>query len=115
MQASCEIVIHTYDYIWPDGRPFKLGPVKAGPWVKPFLDAVGLTQLADQRVVSTWLLDQFAALLESLAGSQTGFQVVNSLGTLTKQSQWANEIHPTKSGFKLIAEQRWKPVLLPLV
>jgi hypothetical protein len=114
-RTGCDILIHTYDYIWPDGRAFKLGPFKGGPWVKPHLDKAGLPDLLDQRVVSTWLLDQFAALLAKIAADSKRFHVVDSRGVLTKQSQWADEIHPVQSGFRQIAEQAWKPVLQRLL
>ena len=32
------IFVHTYDYIYPSGDPFELGPITVGPWAKPALD-----------------------------------------------------------------------------
>ena len=105
------IFVHTYDYIYPSGDPFELGPITVGPWVKPALDGVGLTDPAGQRVVTGWLLDQLAAALKSYASLKPNFRVVDSRGVLTSKRQWANEIHPTKSGFAAISRERWIPQL----
>ncbi|MEO7324499.1 MAG: hypothetical protein ABIW82_06695 [Dokdonella sp.] len=105
------IYVHTYDYIYPDGKPFKLGPITVGPWVKPALDGVGLTVLKDQRIVTGWLLDQFARSLKAFASQTPNMRVIDSLGTLTSPKQWANEIHPTAKGFAAIANGSWIPAL----
>jgi hypothetical protein len=114
VRGACEIVMHTYDYPWPDGKPFKLGPIKAGPWIKPHLDDVGLTDFDQQRTVVMWLLDQYAALLNQIASQTPRFRVVKSLGTL-KRAQWGNEMHPTKAGFKVLVEKCWVPVLADIL
>jgi hypothetical protein len=105
------IFVHTYDYIYPDGAAFKLGPVTVGPWAKPALDGVGLTDPAQQRVVTNWLLDQFANALHAFASQNANVRVVDSRGTLTSKRQWQNEIHPTKAGFAAIARECWVPAL----
>jgi hypothetical protein len=105
------IFVHTYDYIYPDGSPFELGPVTVGPWAKPALEDVGLTDLASQRVVTNWLLDQFARALKAFASQNANMRVIDSRGTLTSKRQWQNEIHPTKSGFALIVDECWVPAL----
>jgi len=105
------IFVHTYDYIYPSGIPFKLAGVKAGPWVKPSLDAVQLTDPAAQRVVTSWLVDQFARQLKDFASQTANLRVVDSRGTLSSERQWENEIHPTASGFAAIAKQCWVPAL----
>ena len=110
-QPNCEIFVHNYDYIWPNGKAFKLGPVKAGPWVKPFLDGVGLTSLPGQRVVTSWLIDQFTVLLNELASLYPRVRVIDGRKTVLTAEEWDNEIHPKGPGFKKIAEERWAPVL----
>jgi hypothetical protein len=106
------IYVHTYDEIFPDGRGFR-GLIKA--WVQPALNTVGLTNPNDQRALSNWLLAQFARRLQKLISGNSNMRLVNSLGTLTKPSQWENEIHPTGAGFKLIAEKNWVPLLKGLL
>lgn len=105
------ICVHTYDYIYPNGKPFKLGPITVGPWVKPALDGVGLTDSRQQRVVTGWLVDQFARSLKAFASQTPNMRVIDSRGTLTSARQWANEIHPTATGFAAIARQCWVPAL----
>jgi len=105
------IYVHTYDYIYPSGVPFKLLGVKAGPWVKPSLDAVGLTDEKAQRVLTNWLIDQFARVLKEYASQTANLRVIDSRGTLTSPRQWDNEIHPTGPGFAAIAKQCWVPAL----
>ena len=43
------------------------------------------------------------------------FYLVNSRGTLDSgagyKSDWANELHPTASGFDQIVDEKWIPVL----
>ncbi len=105
------ICVHTYGYIWPNGKPFKLGPIKEGPWVKPFLDDVGVTDIEDQRIITSWLIDQFAERLFWLASNHVNLRVIDSRNILTKQEQWENEIHPTAEGFAQIAKKCWVPAL----
>ncbi len=106
-----EIVVHNYDYIFPSGKSFKLLGVKAGPWVKPHLDAVGLSDPQRQRELGTWLIDQFTRVLEELSSQTPRMRLVDSRGALPKVSDWDNEIHPKAAGFRRIAATRWKPVL----
>ncbi len=109
------IFVHTYDYIYPSGDPYELGPVTVGPWVKPALDDVDLTDPDKQRIVTSWLVDQFARALKAYASANANFRVVDSRGTLTSKRQWANEIHPTATGFAAIAKQCWVPQLTGLL
>lgn len=106
------IYVHTYDQIFPDGRGFR-GLKKA--WVQPTLNKAGLTDPAQQRELSNWLLAQFARRLEKLVADNNkktdNMRLVNSLGTLTTPAQWENEIHPNEKGFRRIAEKCWVPLL----
>jgi len=105
------VYLHTYDYIYPDGRPYKLGPITEGPWVKPAFVTAGLKDPDQQRIVISWLVDQFAAHLKSYASTKANIRIVDSRGTLTSKEQWANEIHPTPDGFQKIAKECWVPQL----
>ena len=105
------VYVHTYDYIIPDGKPFKLGPIVVGPWAKPALDSVGLVDPTEQRVVTNWLLDQFARELKAFVSQHANMRMVDSRGTLTTSRQWENEIHPVGSGFEQIAKRWWVPAL----
>ncbi|MEL1266341.1 hypothetical protein [Pseudoxanthomonas putridarboris] len=105
------IYVHNYDYIWPSGIGYKLGPFKMEPWVKPYLDDVGLTDKNAQRVVTHWLIDQFTRELKAFVSQRANMVLVDSRGALKTQSQWENEIHPTAKGFETIARRFWKPAL----
>lgn len=107
----CEIVAHTYDYPWPDGTPFKLLGIKAGPWLKPYLDDVGMTKPADQRETAIWLIDQFARVLNELTSQTSRMRLVDARGTLKTRAHWQNEIHPNKAGFTKLVNEVWKPAL----
>jgi hypothetical protein len=111
---DCEIVAHNYDYARPDGSPFRLAGVRAGPWIKPALDAVGLEGLARQRIVARWLIDQFTRVMQALVAETPRMRLVDGRGTLTA-AHWANEIHPTPAGFRRLAERAWQPALAELL
>ncbi len=105
------VYLHTYDYVYPSGKPFTLGPITAGPWVKDALDQVGLTDAKTQRVVTTWLLDQFACRLRRYASVVPNIHVIDSRNTLRSAAEWADEIHPNATGFARIAKRCWLPQL----
>jgi hypothetical protein len=113
---NCEIVMHNYDYPWPDGRPYKLfGKKLTKPWIKPFLEQVGVDAFADQRLICAWLIDQFTLVQKELANRNQRVRCVDSRNLVTTAKDWDNEIHPKRAGFKRIAEQAWQPVLDPLL
>lgn len=107
--AQSIVYVHTYDYIYPDGRGFQ-GKLK-GPWVQPALLAVGLTDTRRQRELTNWLLDQFRRVLKAFVSQHRNVRLVDSLDVLTSKAQWANEIHPTPAGFRAIADKAWIPAL----
>jgi hypothetical protein len=109
------IVLHSYAYIWPSGAPFKLGPVTLGPWVKPFLEEVGVARIDDQRVITSWLLDQLFKRLQMLVSQYPNMRLIDSRNALPHRRQWQNEIHPVRSGFELIAKNYWAPQLRGLL
>jgi hypothetical protein len=108
---NCEIFVHNYSYIYPNGKFKKVGPFKSGPWVYPYLSAVGVPKVADQRIITCWLIDQFTVLLEELASQFPRVRVIDARKALPDESSWENEIHPTGAGFKFVAERYWKPAL----
>jgi hypothetical protein len=116
MYAPDSIVyVHTYDYVYPSGSAFKLGPFKLGPWVKPYLEAVSLADPAAQRILTRWLQDQYRRELKAFVSQNRNMRLIDSLGTLTTAQQWENEIHPTAKGFEKIAKRCWVPALTGLL
>jgi hypothetical protein len=113
---DCEIVMHNYDYPWPDGKAYKLfGNKLAGPWIQPYMKEVGVNAFADQRLICSWLIDQFTLIQKELAASNARIRCVDSRNQVTQAKDWDNEIHPKRAGFLRIAQQAWVPVLDPLL
>ncbi|PYT01404.1 MAG: hypothetical protein DMF63_00715 [Acidobacteria bacterium] len=107
------IVVHGYDHPVPDGRGFMGGWwALPGPWLKPGFTKKGhLDQAANTKVVA-YLIDRFNTMLKSVT-SLPAFPHVHYLdlrGTLknapaTYKKDWANELHPSKSGFDLVTKK----------
>jgi hypothetical protein len=114
-RPSATIVTHTYATVFPSGKKFELGPLKVGPWIKPYFKSVGLTDPDRVRAVVRWLLEGFQGMLDDLAANHANVLVVHSLDALDDPKKWGNEIHPTGDGFKELVENFWEPVLDPLL
>ena len=94
------LVFQGYDFALPDGR----GICGMGPWLKPTFDLRKFPAgPAAQQVVRT-LLQQFAAMLQSLT-KRPKVTFINGQGTLPpNKSSWHNELHPTRAGFESFAD-----------
>ena len=100
LSPRTHLFLHGYDFVIPDGR----GICHLGPWLKPTFDLRGFPTQASRFAVTKILLQQFAAMLQSLAASHDRVTFINGQGTLTPQaSSWHNELHPSKSGFNTFA------------
>jgi hypothetical protein len=100
LSPSTHLVLQGYDFAIPDGR----GICGFGPWLKPSFDLRNFpTRVAAQEVVKA-MLQQFAALLTSLAALPK-VTFINTQGTLAPQtSSWHNELHPARAGFNKFAD-----------
>lgn len=100
LSPGTHLVFHCYDYAIPDGR----GICHLGPWLKPTFELRGFpTQKAAFEVVKV-MLQQFAALLASLA-VVPGVTFIDGQGTLApRTSSWHNELHPARQGFERFAD-----------
>ena len=101
LSPGTRLVFQGYDFAIPDGR----GICGFGPWLKPTFDLRNFPTLATlparQEVVKA-MLQQFAAMLTSLA-TQPNVTFINGQGTLPPQvSSWHNELHPAHAGFENI-------------
>jgi hypothetical protein len=93
------IFAHCYDFAIPSG----IGVCGAGPWLQPSLNDRGWTDLAQGRTVVMDLLIQFKNILLTYASNPANnFTVVMTQGIL-EDADWANELHPTPTGFAKIA------------
>lgn len=113
------ILTHGYDYPWPDGRGVLWIRGLIGPWFGPTFNAKNfpLNQLPDdllrRRLITKQLLDAINEMLLDLEKhpkyASRVFHV-DLRGTLTAdfdhyRDQWANELHPTNSGFEALADR----------
>jgi hypothetical protein len=106
------IVTHGYDYAIPDGRGFLGGFwFLPGPWLRPGFTAKGYGDLAANTAVVAQLINRFNVMLKQLT-ERPEFGHVHYLnlrktlrGDGKYKSDWANELHPSQSGFKLVAQK----------
>jgi hypothetical protein len=114
LRPQCVIVAHSYCYFQPTGRkatgPF--GLLHAGPWMRPVLVARGIDPDTEGRDLARYLVDELHARLAALAESRPRFRVIDMRSALPVDDvHWADEIHPSGTGFRLLADKCWRPVL----
>ncbi|HUP59537.1 MAG TPA: SGNH/GDSL hydrolase family protein [Thermoanaerobaculia bacterium] len=93
---GCIIVTHSYGNAIPSGRGASLWGFPAGPWLKPFLDALGYNA-AEQRAVVGGLMQRFNDILDALADPH--FIKVDVRPAIS-DDEWNDEIHPSRKGFE---------------
>ena len=100
------VIGHGYDYAFPDGRGVIniIGFHFIGPWLAPSLNKKGYSE-AEGRPVVRRLIDAHNVMLQSLPAEFPFFHPVDIRGTLTKKTDWANELHPTNDGFRRVARK----------
>lgn len=93
------LVFHGYDFAIPNGK----GVCGLGPWLEPGLVERKIPRKHREEVVKIFLthLNQWQ---KELAANSKNVIVVPTQGTLSKK-EWANELHPTNSGFSKIANK----------
>ncbi len=109
--APLRILVHGYGYAVPDGRGFLGGWwLLPGPWLKPGFDLKDYKKDARQAVVDE-LIDRFNTMLKSVA-ALSDFSHVRYLDLRSElpsgpsyKDWWANELHPTRQGFKRVAKR----------
>lgn len=106
------IVTHGYDYPVPDGRGFAGGWWQLpGPWLKPAFQRKGHDDMATNTLLIGQLIDRFNTMLAEVSALPE-FAHVHHLdlrGTLlrdgTYKKHWANELHPSATGFDLVTKK----------
>lgn len=112
------ILAHSYDYPLRLGKAaeLRLGNLGAaallkqgaGPWIGNRIAHV-LPDVAQQRQFARRMIDGFVehvlVPLRDDPGSGRVFDFVDLRGTLTRESQWFDEMHPTGAGFALLADR----------
>ena len=112
LERKLPILIHGYDRPVPDGRGYAGGWwFLPGPWLEPGFRAKGYGRLAANTVVMGQLIDRFNGMLSQLV-AEPGLDHVTHVdlrGTLSNDASyredWGNELHPSKSGFRLVASR----------
>jgi hypothetical protein len=100
LSPNTHLVFHGYDFAIPDGR----GICHLGPWLKPTFDLRGFPTRAAAFAVVQAMLQQFAAMLTTLA-AHPKVTFINGQGTLAPDpSAWHNELHPNRAGFDKFAD-----------
>lgn len=99
----CCIVTHGYDFPQPSDK----GVAGQGPWLKPSLDYRGWRGRDEQFEIAKLLLLGFDRLLAGIELEQRQanrpFVYVRTQGLLNRDTDWQNEIHPNRRGFRKIA------------
>lgn len=105
------VLTHTYDYPYPSlvGGSFLGGLINTKAWMKRFMDKVNIAESLQADVIKLFI-DKIANELLAVQASRDNFIVVDSRGTLQGKKAWLNEIHPTSSGFEIIARKIFKKI-----
>ncbi len=106
------IITHGYDYPVPDGRGFLGGWWQLpGPWLKPGFQKKGHDSLVTNTMLIGQLIDRFNVMLATVSSIPefAHVQYLDLRGTLkrdgTYKKDWANELHPSQTGFALVTKK----------
>ncbi len=106
------IVTHGYSYAVPDGRGYAGGWwVLPGPWLQPGFARKGYRETQEMQTIVDQLIDALNEMQVRMLSSP-GFKHVQHVDlrdafprTGNHKDWWANELHPTKRGFQVVAER----------
>jgi hypothetical protein len=99
INSACTIFLHSYDFAQPSG----IGVCGLGPWLKPSLDLRKWTQFSQAAEIVKQVLLAFDKILVQIEQQNKNVIYVRTQGTLSPDTDWANELHPTEQGFNKIA------------
>lgn len=121
--TDAPVIVHAYDHPIPDGRFFDLfgDGWDAGPWlIKVFEEKKIVNDLGIRAGIMKVLIEALNVAVEKVAAEFAGkVYYVKFAGVLASQADfsqdyqtyWANELHPEKLGFKILAEIIHKKLL----
>ena len=96
---------------------FGIGVV--GPWIYPNMVTAGIDQPEKQKAIVDIMMDRFNDdLLDLQVEYPNDFVYIDLRDTLVPVDDWENEIHPTRDGFKKVANKFWSEIqsrVLPLL
>jgi hypothetical protein len=100
-QEQAWIITHGYDYAIPSGKGVRiLGLKAAGGWLQKIMKTRDIPARIQQELLNH-MLARFDDMLIRLSQSHRNWEHVRTQGTL-RDSEWADEMHPTSAGFKKI-------------
>lgn len=97
---DCTIFVHAYDFAQPTGQ----GVCGLGPWLKPSLDFRRWTNFPQAAQIVKEVMQGFDKLMTRFEQEHKGVVYVRTQGTLSPNSDWANELHPNEQGFVKVAQ-----------
>ena len=114
LRPKCMVFAHSYCYFQPSGRkatgPF--GLLKSGPWMRPVLAKKGIDPDSEGRDCHAISRRRAARAPRALAAARSRFVLVDQRATLPVDDvHWADEIHPSGTVFRRLAEDCWRPAL----
>ena len=65
-KSEAYIFTHAYDFPTPGNKPWRIGLMKVGPWMKPHMDRKGITDAESQRAIMTFMLKRLDELISLL-------------------------------------------------
>jgi hypothetical protein len=105
------ILLHGYDRPVPDGRGFAGGWPFPGPWLRPGFHQKGFLNQGQNTAIVGELIDRFNSMVRQVAADVRFPHVryIDLRGTLPTGASymewWGNELHPTKRGFRAVAQK----------
>ncbi len=108
------ILVHGYDFIVPDGRGYGYPLNFKGPWIKPSFDHKNYEDISFMKQEIRDFMEEYnraicMKITEQFSDSNPSVFYINLLGVVGAD-KWANETHPNREGFSLIAVEVDKAV-----
>ena len=101
------ILIHAYDYAlpYPNNRGDRRNPLWASrdEWLGSPMEKKDIKASAVRREIVEYLINELYDLMTKIAAQNPHVHLIDIRGTLTKTTDWADEIHGTSDGFKRVA------------
>jgi hypothetical protein len=99
LEPNAIMFLYAYDFAVPNGQ----GVCGVGPWLKPSLDYRGWTDYNEATTIVKTALGELNTIMSKLESKYSNVVYIKTQGTLDPTTDWANELHPTESGFHKIA------------
>jgi hypothetical protein len=112
LSKGMPVFFHLYDFITPRPSPSVAVLLSTGPWLAPALTAYEIPP-EDWIETSGILMNRLADIVIAAAARLPNVHVVDTRRSLVPASihdprmtlHWANEIHPTKAGYAILARK----------